>query len=217
MTTEDPEALRCYPGTSRPADWVTLPQFAAAEGRRLLAERRKQQFSTRRMRSALTKVLGGFPRPTPLDAHMTTVDGIPRRLAFAPEPGLTLSARLDLQPQPAPIALLLDPVMGILGLAMIGRFVFRHVRETRTRSRWGIGVGWLAARQWGWSVGLAAGFSGPLFGFAAVRFLERFDRLVGGTRGVLLALTGKRRFLRLLAERQAISDELLALADEYGL
>lgn len=80
-----------------------------------------------------------------------------------------------------------------------------------------LGVGWLAARQWGWPVGLAAGLIGPVFGFAAVRFLERFDRLVGGTRGVLLALTGKRRFLRLLAERQAISDELLALADEYGL
>ena len=78
-------------------------------------------------------------------------------------------------------------------------------------------VGWLVARQWGWPVGVAAGLAGPVFGYAAMRFLERFDRLAGGTRGVLLAMTGKRRFLRLLAERRAIRDELLALAMEYGL
>src|SRR5262249_52024106 len=34
--TEDPEALRCYPGDTRPDDWMTLPKFAAAEGRKLL-------------------------------------------------------------------------------------------------------------------------------------------------------------------------------------
>ena len=28
--TENPEALRCYPGATRPKEWVTLPQFAAA-------------------------------------------------------------------------------------------------------------------------------------------------------------------------------------------
>lgn len=78
-------------------------------------------------------------------------------------------------------------------------------------------VGWLVARQWGWPWGIAAGLSGPVFGYAAMRFLERFDRLVGGTRGVLLAMTGKRRFLRLLAERKAIRDELIALGTEFGL
>ena len=33
--TEDPEALRCFPGDTRPDDFVTLPKYAAAEGRRL--------------------------------------------------------------------------------------------------------------------------------------------------------------------------------------
>jgi glycerol-3-phosphate O-acyltransferase/dihydroxyacetone phosphate acyltransferase len=78
-------------------------------------------------------------------------------------------------------------------------------------------VGWLVARQWGWPWGFAAALSGPVFGYAAMRFLERFDRLAGGTRGVLLAMTGKRRFLRLVAERKAIRDELMAMAMEYGL
>lgn len=34
--TEDLEALRCYPGTSRPDDFVTLPKFAALEAKKLL-------------------------------------------------------------------------------------------------------------------------------------------------------------------------------------
>ncbi len=38
IQTEDPEALRCFPGDTRPDDFVTLPKYAAAEGRRLLAQ-----------------------------------------------------------------------------------------------------------------------------------------------------------------------------------
>jgi cephalosporin-C deacetylase-like acetyl esterase len=34
--TEDPEALRCYPGTTRPDDFMTLPKFAAREARKIL-------------------------------------------------------------------------------------------------------------------------------------------------------------------------------------
>jgi hypothetical protein len=37
LKTVDPETLRCYPGESRPDDFVTLPRFAAAEARRVLA------------------------------------------------------------------------------------------------------------------------------------------------------------------------------------
>jgi len=32
IETEDPENLRCYPGQTRPDDWMTIPKFAAAEG-----------------------------------------------------------------------------------------------------------------------------------------------------------------------------------------
>ena len=37
IETLDPEALRCYPGDTRPDDWVTLPRFAAARARKLVA------------------------------------------------------------------------------------------------------------------------------------------------------------------------------------
>ena len=40
LTKETPETLRCYPGDSRPDDFVTIPRFAAMEARRL-AEKRK--------------------------------------------------------------------------------------------------------------------------------------------------------------------------------
>lgn len=38
METEDPETLRCFPGETRPDDWMTIPKFAAREGRQLLAQ-----------------------------------------------------------------------------------------------------------------------------------------------------------------------------------
>lgn len=38
MATEDPESLRCFPGETRPDDWMTIPKFAAHEGRALVAE-----------------------------------------------------------------------------------------------------------------------------------------------------------------------------------
>ena len=37
--TEDPEILRCYPGDTRPDDWMTIPKFAATTGRMLVAAR----------------------------------------------------------------------------------------------------------------------------------------------------------------------------------
>lgn len=38
METEDPEMLRCFPGETRPDDWMTIPEFAAREGRKLLTQ-----------------------------------------------------------------------------------------------------------------------------------------------------------------------------------
>ena len=80
-----------------------------------------------------------------------------------------------------------------------------------------IGLACVAGSRWGWP-GVAAGLvGGPASGFAALQFLERADRLRGGARGVLLALTGQRRFLRLIAERRAIREELIALSSEFTL
>ncbi|MGB0582935.1 MAG: alpha/beta hydrolase family protein, partial [Limisphaerales bacterium] len=39
MKLEDPETLRCYPGDSRPDDWMTIPQYAAREGTKALGSK----------------------------------------------------------------------------------------------------------------------------------------------------------------------------------
>jgi glycerol-3-phosphate O-acyltransferase / dihydroxyacetone phosphate acyltransferase len=71
--------------------------------------------------------------------------------------------------------------------------------------------------RWTWPLGSAALLVAPWLGWAALRFLERADRLAGGARGLLLALTGRRRYLRLVAERSGIREELLAIGRDYGL
>jgi 1-acyl-sn-glycerol-3-phosphate acyltransferase len=78
-------------------------------------------------------------------------------------------------------------------------------------------VGAAAGARWGVWFGLVALAAGPVAGFAALRFRERLDRLVGGARGLALALSGQGRFRRLLAERRAIRDDLVRLGEEFGV
>lgn len=81
---------------------------------------------------------------------------------------------------------------------------------------WAI-TAWGVGQRFGWGPGLAALGVAPLAGWAALRFLEEADRLIGGARGLLLALTGRRRFLRLVAERDAIRDELRHLGRTFSV
>ncbi|HET6422327.1 MAG TPA: alpha/beta hydrolase family protein [Planctomycetaceae bacterium] len=88
--TEDPETIRCFPGESRPDDWMTLPQFAASRSREILTkwtaptdraawEQRAKELST----NLRDKVFGGFPqgfdaaavaaRITPSDTGAVTI------------------------------------------------------------------------------------------------------------------------------------------------
>jgi 1-acyl-sn-glycerol-3-phosphate acyltransferase len=78
-------------------------------------------------------------------------------------------------------------------------------------------LGVAAGAVGGWPAGVLVFLAAPVSGFAALRFGEHADRLAGGARGLLLALTGRRRFLHLLAERNALVDELVAIGQQYGL
>jgi putative heme-binding domain-containing protein len=115
--TEDPEALRCYPGDTRPDDFVTIPRFAAAEGRKLLAARAEpkdaddRRRSTESRREALVgRVFGGFPEGAMETAEVSSTEGsTARELRFEPEPGIKLSARLEAgRDKDAPLAVVLD-------------------------------------------------------------------------------------------------------------
>ncbi len=57
----------------------------------------------------------------------------------------------------------------------------------------------------------------PITGYAAIRFSEEVDRFFGGLRALVFFLRRRRFFIRLMAERNAIRDEILALGDEAAI
>ena len=88
ISLEEPETLRCYPGTTRPDDWVTLPQFAAREARQLLTAR--QPVPPEQLRERLNTALGNT---TPGDnaGKLQIQDDGRFVLELQPEPGITLT------------------------------------------------------------------------------------------------------------------------------
>ena len=66
----------------------------------------------------------------------------------------------------------------------------------------------------GWQAALAALAVTPFLGWAAVRFFEKLDQFFGSCRAIIYFITRRWYFTRLLAERQAIREEILALGDE---
>jgi dienelactone hydrolase len=121
IKTEEADTLRCFPGDKRPDTFVTLPQFAAAEGRAILKRRpipkhaEGWEADATLMRESLPRVLGGFPAKTPL--HYETVrDRQPAdpTFHFSPEPGITVFARRTQRgPRQHGLAVLLDLDQGI--------------------------------------------------------------------------------------------------------
>lgn len=114
IVTEDPEALRCFPGDSRPDDYVTLPRFVAAESKRLLQSRRdgadrqflaalseaKSDDERAKIRkpyvTALATALGGTPGDSPLNVRAKEIaDPKAIELTFDSEPGLEIFALCD--------------------------------------------------------------------------------------------------------------------------
>jgi cephalosporin-C deacetylase-like acetyl esterase len=117
IKTEDPEALRCFPGDSRPAEWVTIPKFAAAEGKRLLGARQlPKDAETWRAEAAkvrqtfIEEILGGFPAEGDLQVMQGVGDGQSLQVTLRPEPGITLTAHISrgAMGKQSPLAVILD-------------------------------------------------------------------------------------------------------------
>ena len=115
IVPEDPELLRCFPGDSRPDDFVTIPKFAAAEARQLLAKRvvakSTAEWSAERQRglTSLESVLGDMPQPTPLNQKAERdAEGKVETITFESEPGLSLTLKRNIVQNPARMAVLLD-------------------------------------------------------------------------------------------------------------
>ena len=66
----------------------------------------------------------------------------------------------------------------------------------------------------GWFVALPALVMIPFCGYAAILFYEELDKSIAGLRVLTFFLVERRFFVRLLAERNAIRDEIIALGKE---
>jgi sugar lactone lactonase YvrE/dienelactone hydrolase len=93
IKTENPEDLRCYPGDTRPKDFMTIPKFAVAEGKKLsdakaLPKARQAWMAEFEKREAtLEKSLGGF------SWGRSGSDPAPGGFTFFPEVGINLTVR----------------------------------------------------------------------------------------------------------------------------
>ncbi|HEX4608937.1 MAG TPA: alpha/beta hydrolase family protein [Urbifossiella sp.] len=92
LQTEDPEALRCWPGDTRPKDYATIPRFAAAEAKKLLAAMAPpggqvnwRAWADGRRKALVEKTLGGFPKGGGIQTFNSTGDPL---LPFVTEPGV---------------------------------------------------------------------------------------------------------------------------------
>ncbi|MDA0835689.1 MAG: prolyl oligopeptidase family serine peptidase [Planctomycetota bacterium] len=110
IAPEEPEVLRCYPGESRPASFITLPQFAADVGKSILNHKRLPQHPEEWDAQRLMKLqalshglLGSFPEATKLELEVSaTDDDHIQRIEFETEPGLRLQAHYRI-PGDAPV------------------------------------------------------------------------------------------------------------------
>jgi gluconolactonase len=100
--TENPEELRCYPGDSRPRDFVTIPKFAALQAKELLetkrtvalaGEEKAQQENVNRLRSLLRVPTGKDAATIPPLKREPNARGW--NVSFSSEPGITLTAMVE--------------------------------------------------------------------------------------------------------------------------
>jgi 1-acyl-sn-glycerol-3-phosphate acyltransferase len=66
----------------------------------------------------------------------------------------------------------------------------------------------------GWLAAVGALMVVPVCGYVAIRFFEQLDRSIAGVRVLTFFLVRRRFFVRLLAERKAIRNEIIALGKE---
>jgi len=77
----------------------------------------------------------------------------------------------------------------------------------------GLAVGWVL----GWPFGVLAALVAPLAGYAGLRLVERFDRLLTATQAFGFYLFEREHFTRLAGARDELRADLLRLAERFGV
>ena len=99
IETRERELIRCFPKDSRPATFVTLPQFAANASKERLSAKNKapshaEEWDAQRMtmETLLPRVLGGISKTPASNVKVgNNPDGL-QDIQFDPEPGITVLA-----------------------------------------------------------------------------------------------------------------------------
>ena len=79
-----------------------------------------------------------------------------------------------------------------------------------------VGIDTYVALRWGAVPAAIALLLLPVSGYAALRLVEKIDRLTGAARALALVLFRRWVFLRLVAERRAIRGEMVRLGEELA-
>lgn len=182
ITPEDPESLRCFPGDTRPDDWITIPRFAAAHGRRLLEgrkpiESRDHFLSIQRAgRKVLSdRLLGGFPPKIDLELKLNSKEH-GRDITFTSEPGIILPANQQFGKTKERLCIIIDLDRGkkasaspaaadalsqdastlTMDLRATGDLAWSQDKVGRapdhTSAQWGLWIGRPLLGQWVWDI-----------------------------------------------------------------
>ncbi len=117
IPTEDPETLRCFPGETRADDWITIPKFAAREGRKLLLTFRTpanagewREMAERLKRRLDQDILGGTEPKLEAKPPVSRSTSPTQTIEFEAEPGicLTMTKRVGKSPQRAGAVIVLS-------------------------------------------------------------------------------------------------------------
>jgi sugar lactone lactonase YvrE/cephalosporin-C deacetylase-like acetyl esterase len=106
FTTEKPEDLRCFPGDTRPKDFMTIPKFAAQEAQKLLAAKvmPKTEEAWQKEHDRLRKVLDNATLGGIADNYPKNNEPEQGGYGLDPEPGIRIHAKLRNAPTPPPPA-----------------------------------------------------------------------------------------------------------------
>lgn len=104
ITPEKPEDLRCFPGDTRPKDFMTIPKYAAQQAKQLLASPERttvggKEWEARSLAALREHLFGADPKPDN-SAPIVSSGGLRTRrtevLTFNSEKGIDLSATVEL-------------------------------------------------------------------------------------------------------------------------
>ncbi len=101
MKLKAPEKLRCFPGETRPDNWVTIPEFAYREGKKIVdqmvlpATKKEWRNIAAVRRESLKKVLGPTIPQEEMNVTVEKKSETEERITFKPEPGIVLNLQYD--------------------------------------------------------------------------------------------------------------------------